>query len=78
MHTGITQDAQRKAILLHLSGKDVKNIYRTLNDSEDKFNDIVKNYFQPEKELLLKGMFLSKPSKLKAKILSTVSLIYVF
>ena len=35
--TGITQDAQRKALLLHLSGKDVKNIYRTLKDSEDKF-----------------------------------------
>ena len=52
--TGITQDAQRKAFLLHLNGKNVKNIYRSLQDSEDKFHDVVQklnDYFQPKKNV---------------------------
>lgn len=30
MATGVTQVAQKKALLLHLAGKDIKEIYKTL------------------------------------------------
>ena len=52
--TGVTQDQQRRALLLHLGGKDVKNIYRTLKEDTDNFNNIVTkldNYFKPKKNI---------------------------
>ena len=30
MATGVTQEAQKKALLLHLAGKDIKEIYKLL------------------------------------------------
>ena len=52
--TGVTQDTQKKALLLHLGGKDIKSIYRTLKKTEDKYGDVVKSlddYFEPKKNL---------------------------
>ena len=34
---GITQEAQKKALLLHLPGKQVKEIYNTLKEETDGF-----------------------------------------
>ena len=38
----ITQDSQKVALLLHIGGTEVKEIYRTLKDSQDKYDDVVR------------------------------------
>ena len=39
--SGITQDSQKLALLLHIGGTEVKEIYRTVKDSQHKYNDVV-------------------------------------
>ena len=39
--TEVTQDAQKKALLLHLAGKNVKEVYKTLKRNDtDQYNAV--------------------------------------
>ena len=52
--SGITQDSEKLALLLHIRGTKVKEIYRTVKDSQDKFDDVVHKldvHFTPKKNL---------------------------
>ena len=53
--TGVTQDAQKKALLFHLAtGKNVKEIHKTLKGNDtDQYNAIrekLDQYFKPKKK----------------------------
>ena len=41
--SGITNNEQKKALLLHVAGRDVKEIYRTLKDDADSMG---KHYYK--------------------------------
>ena len=48
----ITGDARQKALLLHLAGERVHDIYDTLTAEQDKFADVKQKlgtYFTPKK-----------------------------
>jgi hypothetical protein len=48
--TGINKDAQKKALLLHVSGNEVQDIYETLPEYGMSYDDVVatlSNYFKP-------------------------------
>ena len=50
----ITQDSQKLALLLHIGRTEVKEIYRTMKDSQDKYDDVVHKlnvHFIPKKNL---------------------------
>ena len=50
----ITQDSQKLALLLHIGRTEVKEIYRTMKDSQDKYVDVVHKlnvHFIPKKNL---------------------------
>ena len=53
--TGVTPDAQKKGLLLHLARKNVKEIYKNLKgNNTDQYNPICENldqYFKPKKIL---------------------------
>ena len=52
--SGITQDGQKKAILLHQAGMEVQRIFRTLTVAGDTFNDAVialDEHFMPKKNV---------------------------
>ena len=52
--SGVSNDTQKKALLLHLGGKDIKEIYRSLQNSSDKYEDVIDkldNHFQPKKNV---------------------------
>jgi len=52
--SAIADDAQKKAILLHVVGPQACDIYYTLAKTDDKFDDVVKtltDYFKPLKQL---------------------------
>ncbi|XP_065665580.1 uncharacterized protein LOC136087004 [Hydra vulgaris] len=55
MATGVTQEAQKKALLLHLAGKDIKEIYKTLKGKgTDHYNAMFEKldqYFKPKKNI---------------------------
>ena len=55
MATGDTQEAQKKALLLHLAGKDIKQIYKTLKGNDtDQYNAMCEkldHYFKPKKNI---------------------------
>ena len=55
MATGDTQEAQKKALLLHLAGKDIKEIYKTLkgNDTDQYIAMCEKldQHFKPKKNI---------------------------
>ena len=67
--SGISQDAQKKALLLHLRGKDLKEIYRSLQATEDKYEDVITkldNYFRPKKNVTYER-YLFKQTKQKSE-----------
>ena len=39
--SGITQDSQKLALWLYIGGTEVKEIYRTVKDSQGKYDDVV-------------------------------------
>lgn len=50
----IKEEQQQKALLLHLAGKEVGEIYKTLSNSGDNFQNVItklNGYFQPKKNL---------------------------
>ena len=52
--SGITLDAQKKAILLHQAGMEVQRIFRTLTVAGDAYDDAVKaldEHFMPKKNV---------------------------
>jgi hypothetical protein len=52
--TGFNKDAQKKALLLHVSGNEVQDIYETLPEYGMTYDDVVEmlsNYFKPEKNI---------------------------
>ena len=49
--TGITQEAQKKALLLHLSGKQIKEIYKPETDDFEGMCLKLDNYFRPKKNI---------------------------
>ena len=52
--SGITQAEQKKALLLHIAGRDVKEIYRTLKEETDDLEAVIlklDTYFKPKKNL---------------------------
>ena len=55
MVTGVTQEAQKKALLLHLAGKNIKEIYKTLKGNDtDQYNAMCEKldqYFKPKKNI---------------------------
>ena len=52
--SGITQDEKEKALLLHLGGKALREVYRSLQAAEDKYKNVVQKlgeYFKPKKNI---------------------------
>ena len=52
--SGITQDEQKKALLLHLGGKALREVYHSLQAAEDKYKNVVQKldeYFKPKKNI---------------------------
>ena len=52
--SGITQDAQRRATLLHMAGERVQQIFETLSDTGTSFQnacDALDRYFKPKKNV---------------------------
>ena len=53
--SGVTKDGQKKALLLHVAGKEVKEIYRSLhpvpNDNYQAVIERLDEYFIPKKNL---------------------------
>ena len=50
--SGITKDDQKKAMLIHLAGEEVQDIYENLNDVGESYKNTVEaltNYFKPQK-----------------------------
>ena len=51
MASGITSDDQKKALLLHLRGSNIKEIYRGIQQTGDKYKDTIirlDEYFKPK------------------------------
>jgi hypothetical protein len=52
--TGINKDAQKKALLLHVSGNEVQDIYETLPEHSTRYDDVLEtlsSYFKPKKNI---------------------------
>ena len=53
--TGVSQDTQKKALMLHLAGKDVKDIYKTLKaNNTEQYEEVctkLDRYFKPRKNI---------------------------
>ena len=52
---GVTDKRQKQAVLLHLGGNDIRDIYKPIKEEEDTFEIICKkldDYFKPRKNLL--------------------------
>jgi hypothetical protein len=50
----LNKDTQKKALLLHVSGNEVQDIYETLPEYSMSYDDVVEtlsNYFKPEKNI---------------------------
>ena len=68
MATGVSQDQQKKALLLHLAGKEVKEIYKTVkedNDNYEKFCEKLNNHFQPKKNITYERYMFKQASQYK-------------
>ena len=66
--SGVTQDQQKGALLLHLAGKDIKEIYKTLKEEGDKFEDLCQKlteYFQPKKNVTYERYIFKQAKQLK-------------
>ena len=51
---GVTDKKQKLALLLHLGGKDLREIYKTMTEENDEYasvKDKLTNYFRPKKNL---------------------------
>ena len=62
---GVTDKKQQKAVLLHLSGREVLEVYKTLKEYEDTYDNIfdkLEKYFKPRKNLTYEG-FIFKQAK---------------
>ena len=67
MASGITSDDQKKALLLHLGGSDIKEIYRGIQQMGDKYRDTIirlDEYFKPIKNIMYER-YLFKQTKQK-------------
>jgi len=40
--TGVTQDLQKCGLLLHLGGKELKKVYKTLKEVDDKYDETIR------------------------------------
>ena len=52
--SGITDGKQKVALLLHLGGENLREIYKTLKEDNDKFDAVktkLTNYFKPKKNV---------------------------
>ena len=52
--SGITQDQHKGALSLHLAGKDIRDIYETLREENDIYEDMctkLNEYFQSKKNI---------------------------
>jgi len=52
---GVTDKKQQKALLLHLGGREMREIYKTLKSDDDDYSAIcekLETYFQPRKNLI--------------------------
>ena len=52
--SGVSDDAQKRALLLHMSGPDVQDIFNTLSDSTGTYDSAKKaltDYFEPKKDV---------------------------
>jgi len=52
--SGVTESKQKLALLLHLGGKDLREIYQTLKEENDNFDRVktkLTTYFQPKKNV---------------------------
>ena len=66
MASAITSDDQKKALLLHLGGSDIKEIYRGIQQMGDKYKDTIirlDEYFKPRKNITYER-YLFKQTKL--------------
>ena len=61
----ITGDARLKALLLHLAGERVHDIYESLADEGDKYADVkarLETYFTPQEEHSVSSLYVPKGS----------------
>ena len=54
--SGIKNDEQKKALLLHIAGEEIQDIYETLDDydANDSYTDVkgmLEEYFKPKKNV---------------------------
>ena len=52
---GVSDAPQKKAVLLHVSGREIRDIYKTLKQDDDTYETIcqkLKDYFRPRKNLI--------------------------
>lgn len=59
MASGITNDAQKRAVLLHLSGPQVREIFSTLENTGNSYKEAtvkLDEYFLPKKKFDLREM----------------------
>ena len=52
--SGVTDKKQKLALLLHLGGKDLREIYKTVKEENDEYASIkekLTNYFRPKKNI---------------------------
>ena len=70
--TGITPAQQKNVLLLHLTGKDVKEIYKTLKTDEEEYNavaDKLNNYFKPKVNVTYERYLLKQVKQSKYEII---------
>ena len=63
--SGVTQEQQKRGLLLHLGGKELKKVYKTLKETDDKYENIVEklnNHFGTKKNIMYER-FIFKQAK---------------
>lgn len=65
---GITDDARKKALLLHYAGEDVDDIFQTLTPADTSYakaKDALDSYFQPKQNVMYETIIFRREKQLK-------------
>ena len=70
--SGVTKDGQKKALLLHVAGKEVKEVYHSLypepNDNYQAVIERLDEYFIPKKNLSYERYLFKRHNKKRMRI----------
>ena len=76
--SGTTQDSQKLVLLLHIGRTKVKEIYRTMKGSQDKYDDVVNKldaHFTTKKTCDMNAIVLKYVSKTLTRIAQLIQLV---